>query len=430
MSGPRAVRVAGAAILVAVGAVGAVGVMPGSARAAGSYEAGAAVDGLRLTISSAQFPVASDFLDVTAPKAQVSSSSQDHQAFASYPYPGDLASAAPGLIAGLAADQGHPLPFAVPGYPLVAAVRCSGDTQTAKVPDTEAAGLPGSLPYTMTSTCTPHGAEAHASSGSSSTQGGVGLTVAHITADAHSGQSSTGVTTATGNSEATGINVGGGLLQLSGLLSTATATVSPSGAFTPASSFTIGTMSVAGTAVDFGPSGLSFPQGSNTPVDVSALNTVLKNAGIELTYLAENHTKTSVTSAGLQITATQHDPQSGVPVVTRYLFGQATANASEQNFTDGVAAPPVLSPPGAVAPTGPVDLSSAAVPPALTDNAAPAVAPATVNLMTPQASQVAQRTVASGSVLSFYLILVLTGAALLASSGLVVQLKKVVPWIR
>jgi hypothetical protein len=50
--------------------------------------------------------------------------------------------------------------------------------------------------------------------------------------------------------------------------------------------------------------------------------------------------------------------------------------------------------------------------------------------MTPQASQVAQRTVASGSVLSFYLILVLAGAALLASSGLVVQLKKVVPWIR
>jgi hypothetical protein len=58
------------------------------------------------------------------------------------------------------------------------------------------------------------------------------------------------------------------------------------------------------------------------------------------------------------------------------------------------------------------------------------VAPATVNLMPPQASQVAQRTVASGSVLSFYLILVLAGAALLASSGLVVQLKKVVPWIR
>lgn len=437
VSSLRVLRAAGALALVAVGAVGTLGATQGSARAAGSYQAGAAADGLRLTISSAQFPVAENVLDLTAPKAQASSGSTEQQAFASYPFPGDLAAAAPGLLAGLAADQGQPLPFALPGYPLSAAVRCGGDTRTAKVPDTEGAGLPGSLPYTMTSACTPTSAEARASSGSSSVQGGVGLTLAHVAAIARAGQDTAGTTTAVGTSEATGINVGGGLLQLSGLVAIASATVNSAGAFTPTSSFTIGTLSVAGAPASFGPTGFT-SAGGQAPLDVSAVNSVLKSAGIELTYISETRTKTSITSAGLAITMTQKDPQSGVPIVTRYLFGQVSANASAQSFIDSIgsipaaaAIPAVGAPPadeasGAAAPTV-VDGVAAA--PSISGDVPSATDPPSVDLTQAQVNRIAvgSAPATSGSVLSFYLVLVLAGTAIFGSSGLASYLRRVVP---
>ncbi|WP_020629232.1 hypothetical protein [Sporichthya polymorpha] len=422
-----------AVVLLATGAAGAIATTTGSATAAGSYQASAAAQGLRFTISSEAFPVEQSPIDVTAPMAQASSSSVEQQAFASYPYPGSLAAAAPGLIGGLAADQGYPLPFAVPGYPMVANSRCTDDNRTTKVPDTEGAGLPGSLPYTMTSTCGPSSAEAKASSGSSSVQGGVGLTVGHVAAIARAAQDADGLTSAVGTSEATGINVAGGLLQLSGLTATAAATVNPSGTFNPDSTFGIGTISVAGTPVSFGPKGFTSPANS-TPVDVSAINAILKNAGIELTWITETRTKTSITSAGLQITMTQQDPQSGLPVITRWVFGQVTASADAQSFD--TAAGPATSPvdaatsPGAV-PAAPVPGVDAAGAPGLVPSTGvvPGTAP-TVNLASPATQVIRTGWFSSGSVLSFYAVLGLAGLALLVSSGLVSPLRKVVPWTR
>lgn len=429
----RVVRTTGALALVAVGAIGTLGATQDSARAAGSYNASAAASGLRFSVSSDQFPVAYSPIDVTAPMAQVSSSTVEHTAFASYPFPGDLAAATPGLIGGLAADQGYPLPFSVPGYPFVANARCSDDARTVSVPDTEGAGLPGRVPYTMTSSCTPTGAEARASSGSSSVQGGVGVTVGYVAAIARSGQDSADTATAIGTSEATGINVAGGLLQLSGLTATASATVNPSGGFTPASSFGIGTVSVAGTPVSFGPQGFG-GAGNTTPVDVSAINTILKNAGIELTYITETRTKTSVTSAGLQITMTQKDPQSGVPVITRYVFGQVTASADAQTFDTA----PAGTAPTGTAPTGttPGGTAGSTVDAAgLPNTTVGAVPPATglaptVGIVPSDATQVVKRTGISGSILSFYLVLVLAGVALLGSSGLAAFVKGALPWTR
>jgi hypothetical protein len=317
---------------------------------------------------------------------------------------------------------------------MVANARCSGDTRTVSVPDTEGAGLPGRLPYTMTAGCTPTSASAKGESGSSSVQGGVGLTVAHVAAIATAGQNQNGLTTAVGRSEATGINIGDGLLQLSGLTALASATVNSSGAFTPESSFTIGTVSVAGTPTSFGPHGFSSAAGNPTPVDVSAINTILKNAGIELTYITESRTKTSITSAGLQITFTQKDPQSGVPVITRYIFGQVSANAEAQSFDTGSAAAPTdaAAAPGAttgVAPASGVD--TAALPgTGVVPQTSLTGAPPTVDLAQPGRQIIRSGWFSSGSVLSFYLVLVLAGAALLGSSGFVAVVRKVVPWTR
>jgi hypothetical protein len=431
MTRRRATRAAGALTLIAVGTIGAVGAGQDSARAAGSYQAGAAAVGLRLTMSSDQFPVAQTPIDLSAPVAQVSSSSVNQQAFSSYPYPGDLAVSAPGLIGGLAADQGHQLPFAMPGYPMVANARCGGDTQSVSVPDTEGAGLPGRLPYTMTSSCTPTGASAKGESGSSSVQGGVGLSVAHVAATAQAGQNPAGTTTAVAASDATGVSVGGGLLQLSGLIANATGTVTPGGVFTPASSFTIGTVSVAGTPAAFGPKGFTGAPGQSTPVDVTALNTILKNAGIELTYITQSQTKTSITSAGVQISLTQKDPQSGVPVITRYIFGQVSANADAQSFDQSAATSTAPTDTAAAAPDA-TGIDNAALPGAAIGPSTGALtsAPRTVDLMQPQADRVVARTGVSGTVLSCYLILVLAGVALLGSSGLVAVLRKALPWTR
>jgi hypothetical protein len=421
--------------LILAGGIGLLALPKTPAHAAGSYEATAASSGMRVLVQSDEFPVARDLLDTNLPIAQAASSSVAQKAFSSYPYPGDTVASIPGLIGGLLASAGHPLPVPVPGYPLVAYASCNDNSQTVKVPDGTGAGLPADPPYTMTSSCTPTSANALASAGSSSSQGGTAVKAGYVAAAASASQGKDGQVDATAHAEATGFSFAGGLLSLSGLMADARVAVSASGTVTPTSSFEAGKISVAGTSVGFGPGGFT-AGGQVVPVDVSALNSVLSQAGIKVTYLTASKGSGTATSAGIQVAVTQKDPQSGTPIIVTYIFGQATASASSQRFDDGSSngstntgsagstsggspsggSPVDAGTSGAVSARPPLGSGPSLGSPPLVDNGSPpsltANGPATTASPAGQSGPLSR-----GSVLSFYLVLVLSGAALLSSSS-------------
>lgn len=419
-----ATRVVCVALLL-VGSAGALTSLSPSVNAAISYSAGAAASGMRFRISSDAFPVAPDLVDFTLPSAQATSSSITQRSFATYPYPGDTAASLPGLMGGLAAQYGIPIPVPLPGYPLSTSSTCSDRPAQSSVPDAAGAGVPVDPPYTMTASCTPSSANARASSGSASSEGGIGVRAAYVAATAEASERN-GVVRAGAHAEATALSLGGGLLELSGLDAHASIRVTPDGTAVPETSFKIGKLSVAGQTVAFGPSGWT-AAGQNVPVDPSTLNSLLSAAGIHIDYISASRTATSVTSAGLQITVTVAEPQSGLPIEARFIFGQVTANAQATSFDDGGrlgGSTGESTPPGgsfsdvgsdnplppvqqtAVSPLGPSPESIGAEPPTLADSGA-----------STRALALSAGDHASRLVLSFYLVLVLSGLGLLVSSS-------------
>src|SRR5438445_6738615 len=108
-SARRAVAAIAAACVLGAGGIA----LPRHASAESSFNGVAGADGVRLTVFNATAPVAQTPVDGGGPTAQASLDSLgSSKAFASYPYPGDILIAVPGLLAGL---TGLPAP---PGYPL------------------------------------------------------------------------------------------------------------------------------------------------------------------------------------------------------------------------------------------------------------------------------------------------------------------------
>src|SRR5437879_6175420 len=115
--GKRALRLAGASGLLAAAVLGASANVAGSEEAPAqpaSYEAVASAEGFRVSFGAPGFVAVDTFVDGGGPVSQaVIDGLGNSRAFASLPYPGDLAISGPGLLAGL---TGLPSPPPYPFY--------------------------------------------------------------------------------------------------------------------------------------------------------------------------------------------------------------------------------------------------------------------------------------------------------------------------
>ena len=276
-----------------------------------SYEGVASAEGVRISFGAPGFVAVETFIDGGGPIAQsVIDGLGNSQAFASFPYPGDLAVSGPGLVAGLTGlPSPPPYPFYVasshptvpqskltqPGYELAAKSLES---------ESEASVMTGGAP----------GGSASASS--------IGSTV---TRAATSRDARTGVVTAEASGMADIVNIGG-VLRIGQVVSLAKVTRNPGTEPIREASFVINGMTIAGQTVGFSDQGFTFG-GATTPIPQdNPLLEALKQARITVRYLARADNPDGVVSPGLVITQEQATP-GGPTMVTRYVFGQMAASA-------------------------------------------------------------------------------------------------------
>jgi hypothetical protein len=332
----RAFRVSGAAGLLAAAVLGvASGVARGDEAPAqpSSYEAVASAEGFRFSFGAPGFVAVDTFIDGGGPVSQsVIDGLGNSHAFASLPYPGDLAITGPGLLAGL---TGLPSP---PPYPFYV----SSSHPTA--PEGKVA-QPG---YELNATSTEASSKASTMTGGGQGDGPSGssigktVTVAETTRNATSGAVTA---VATGTADVTNI---GGVLRIGQVNAKAKVVRSPGTDPTREASFVINGVTIAGQTVGFSEKGFTFA-GTTTPIPAgNPLTEALKQAKINVEYLARTDNPDGVVSPGLVIRQEQATP-GGPTMVFRYVFGRmaafATVSGSPTSIGDSL---PVLD-------TGPSD---------------------------------------------------------------------------
>jgi hypothetical protein len=311
----RALRLAAASGLLASTVLGVASTGAGGAEApAGptSYEAVASAEGFRFSFGAPGFVAVDTFIDGGGPLSQsVIDGLGNSRAFASLPYPGDLAISGPGLLAGL---TGLPSP---PTYPFYVS-SSHPTTPEAKV------GQPG---YELAAASTES-----RSVGSTMTGGGSGneenassigktITNAETSRDATSG-----VVTAVAKGTADVVNIGG-VLRIGQVDAKAKVTRGPGAEPTREASFVVNGVTIAGQSVGFSDKGFTLA-GTNTPIPPgNPLLEALKQAKITVQYLARVDNPDGVVSPGLVIRHEQATP-SGPTMVFRYVFGQMAASAT------------------------------------------------------------------------------------------------------
>lgn len=317
MSARRLLRVAGAIVLASCWTVAT---LPTSAGAALVYTASGSAHGLRVTETVAGSPVAETLFDGGGPTAQVLfASGGGSTSFASFPYPGDVAVAFPGQLAGLAPQVPR-----VPDYPFY--VRA-----TPSDPNPSPATAPGG---TVDASVGPSEATARAFTG----VGGEdkGAIVGRLEAIARSASSEESVMVSA-RSAARNIVVGG--VDVASVVSTATVTLQADGTLARASSLRVTGLSAAGQELSVSNGGIVLA-GTNTPLpDRGPIADALANAGIKLSYIAGEETPTGVVSAGFAIQQVQQSANG--PVRVRLAFGEAAASIDGQALPDagGIALP-------------------------------------------------------------------------------------------
>jgi hypothetical protein len=389
-----------AALLLAVGSVGAFGVWPSAAVASGGFfDAVAFSDGLHTTGAVPGAPLSDTVVDTTGPIASAEmKSSGESDAFAAYPDPG-------GTVRGAPATAGN----GSVAYPLY--VSSSYPVSPAQSVDTPAYAL------SADSAATTSTADAHSGSPSA------GSTAAAVQSSGSVKVTTTAVT-ALATSNVTNLDVGA--LAIGRVVSTAQAQVLGNGAVTTTSTFHADGLSVSGMTFSVGPNGVDVA-GTTTPLpDTSPVTTALAGAGISVHYLAPQKTSTGVTSAGLEI-----DVASPAGPETTYVLGRAKADIRSTPGAAEAGAGPI-SGTGGVPVTGAPASGSAPAPapvpgeslsgPASSSGSSPAIA-APANQ--PATSPVAFRRPV-GWPRSFFLVLivaaVVAGAAAAAAGTLGVRL--------
>lgn len=308
----KAGRIAAVVGLVALsGGLVVTGSGVGRAEAVGeatSYEAVASAEGVRFSMSAPNFVAVETFIDGGGPVAQaVIDGLGNSHAFASLPYPGDLAITGPGLLAGL---TGLPSP---PPYPFF--VNSSHPTK----PEGKLAH-PG---YELAAASGEASSQSSATTGGASGDSAIGRTVAKAVSQR---DPATGAVSAEATGTADVINIGG-VLRIGQVDALARVTRSPGQDPVRQASFAINGMTIAGTSVGFSDKGFTVGD-TTTPIPPGdALTEALKQAKITVQYVGRADNPDGVVSPGLVVTQEQQMP-SGPTLVLRYVFGRMAASAT------------------------------------------------------------------------------------------------------
>jgi hypothetical protein len=273
-----------------------------------SYEALAAAEGVRFSVSAPGFAAVETFIDGGGPVSQaIIDGLGNSRAFASLPYPGDLAISGPGLLAGL---TGLPSP---PPYPFYV---------DSSYPTEEESKLtqPG---YELIAKSAEQTSEASTSTGGTSGESAIGST---RTRALTTRDPATGAVTAEATGTADVVNIGG-VLRIGQASAVAKVTRAPGAEPVRESGFAVNGLMIAGQTVGISEKGLTFG-GSTTPLPAgNPLGEVLTQAKITVTYVVATNTADGVVSPGLVITQEQQIP-GGPTMVMRYIFGRMSAYAT------------------------------------------------------------------------------------------------------
>jgi hypothetical protein len=309
------------------------------------YQAGAAADGARLSVTIPGATVVDQIIDGGGPTAQAAVSSLGgSSALAAQPYPGELAIIGPGLGASLI---GAPQP---PAYPFVAASRHPSAPEQAVEPN------PG---YSLVARSTESTSEASARSGAANETSNVFLTQATATVKADPEQV---VAEAANHVEALTV----GPLSIASAASSARVVGKPNGDPERASSLVVNGVTIAGQSVGFTDAGFVTPGGATPLPSSDPLLKALSSAGVAVSYLKPETTPTGVVAPGLQIVTTQSVPGAGRTATISLTLGRAQANA--QASTEAVELPtdvPVAASPESADPAGSLSGSEAPTPVAI-----------------------------------------------------------------
>ena len=280
------------------------------------YQASAAADGARLSVTIPGATVVDQVIDGGGPTAQAAVSSLGgSSALAAQPYPGELAIIGPGLGA---SQIGAPQP---PAYPFVAASRYPSAPEQSVEPN------PG---YSLVARSTESTSEASARSGAANEASKVLLTQATATVKADPDQ-----VVAEASNQVEALTVGP--LSIASAASSARVVGKPNGDPERQSSLAVNGITITGQAVGFTDAGFVTPGGATPLPSSDPLLKALSSAGVAVSYLKSETTPTGVVAPGLQIVTTQAVPGVGRTATISLTLGRASANA--QASTEAVELP-------------------------------------------------------------------------------------------
>lgn len=364
--------------------------------------------GMQVTISQSDNLVIQDPTGPGVPVAHacVDYSVRDSQAFASSPYPGDALVGLPGILSGQLPPPAPPLP----SYPAYAGSRYPSQQQSA-------INQPGMALVARSSETASQAQASHTIDQAPAAS----VATAETSVDP---AARTSAATAKADLQPLTIN---GVLGLGEVVSVASAKLTTAGAVDRSSQLQIGRTTVAGQEVVITPNGVQAAgQTVGTP-DTGAVQDQLAQAGVTVHYLAAQNTARGVWSAGVEITATSKDPNSGAVTTVRYLVGRAFATVAPVDATSasgddagfGFATPVSDSGSSAVSSGGAPGVAPA-VPLAAAAPAAGVQPPAAAGAPQPATGQVALAGQPVGMGLgSAYLVIVFGAMALLVGGTLV-----------
>jgi hypothetical protein len=279
----------------------------GPTRAASTFTATASGEILRVGFNLSPGILAEQLADPGASVAQAQLDSiGTSTAFAANPFPGTLALAAPGTLAGAA---GTP---SLPDYPALA-----NSSYPASPEDTVSQGT---LELHAKSTETT--SESVATDGANRTSVKVSVDPVADAVTAHAEAVVAGVSQ-------------GGAIDMSGVRSEATVTREPGKGLQRSSEFTVARLAVAGQTFAIGPDGPQLP-GQALPVGIGSADAVLQplleqlaGQGVVVTFLKPIETEDGIVSGGMALTYRTALPNGSV-ITTTETYGRTSASVSNK----------------------------------------------------------------------------------------------------
>jgi hypothetical protein len=311
--GVRCAATLGAFTLTAVAITTGLGSGMASATGfGGTFSAVASADGVRVTVTMPHSALSNEVADGGGPSVQARIDSLGtSKAFASFPYPGDTAANAPGLVRTLSGGVPVPdLPFFVQSdHPIV--------------PKQEA----GTGPYLLRAQSEASRSAATASVGLASE--GIGaLGLARSEATVHSTAEAV-ISEATSTIESFFV----GPLRLGHVVSHARVSLAPDGTRTQSGDTEVFGAMVGSTVVAFTPAGLRVGAADAALPDTAPLAEPLAAAGITVEVMPRKDLPTGVVAPAIRVTQKQ---QSGSQVV--YVLGGASASGTGEAADTSAAA--------------------------------------------------------------------------------------------